>query len=221
MAATLYRVQTRTDAIEGYDDVLITWAAEGRTSPVAPYADVIEGLGSGDEPDLFRRNAVDELFTFEEAQAWVAYLQRHYSSESSEVVVQPLPLPPNAVALSDMPVGSGVDQIMPVREEDFPFSFQVYGCYDLREHLAESGNRYRFGEEPYPGEIEDLTSVLDNRREQVAEDLGKEHPLFRLLDASLRAGDVEELRVARAASESFHINEYPDLEDEDFEDTTF
>jgi hypothetical protein len=34
MAATLYRVQTRTDAIEGYDDVLITWAAEGRTAPV-------------------------------------------------------------------------------------------------------------------------------------------------------------------------------------------
>src|SRR5829696_7082693 len=63
MAATLYRVQTRTDAIEGYDDVLITWAAEGRTSPVAPYADVIEGLGSGDHADLFRRNAVDELFT--------------------------------------------------------------------------------------------------------------------------------------------------------------
>jgi len=55
MAATLYRVQTRTDAIEGYDDVLITWAAAGRTSPVAPYADVIEGLGSGDEADLFRR----------------------------------------------------------------------------------------------------------------------------------------------------------------------
>jgi len=221
MAATLYRVQTRTDAIEGYDDVLITWAAEGRTSPVAPYADVIEGLGSGDHADLFRRNAVDELFTFEEAQAWVAYLQRHYSNESSEVVEQPLPLPPNAVALSEMPVGSGVDQIMPVREEDFPFSFHVYGCYDLREHLAETGNPYRFGAEPYPGEVEDLTSVLDNRHQQVAQDLGTEHPLFRLLDASLRAGDVEELRVARAASESFQVNEYPDLEDEDFEDTTF
>src|SRR5215207_1034724 len=118
-------------------------------------------------------------------------------------------------------LGSGVDQIMPVREEDYPFSFHVYGCYDLREHLAETGNPYRFGEEPYPGEIEDLISVLDNRREQVAEDLGTEHPLFRLLDASLRASDVEELRVARSASESFHINEYPDLEDEDFEDTTF
>src|SRR5215207_985827 len=103
MAATLYRVQTRTDAIEGYDHVLITWAAAGRTAPVAPYADVIEGLGPGDEADLFRRNAVDELFTFEKAQAWVAYLQRHYSNESSEVVEQPLPLPGNAVALSDMP----------------------------------------------------------------------------------------------------------------------
>jgi hypothetical protein len=27
--------------------------------------------------------------------------------------------------------------------------------------------------------------------------------------------------VARAASESFHVNEYPDLEDEDFEDINF
>src|SRR3712207_6536639 len=102
MAATLYRVQTRTDAIEGYDDVLITWAAAGRIAPVAPYADVIEGLGHGEEVDMFRRNAVDELFTFEEAQEWVTYLQRHYSNESSEVVEQPLPLPGNAVALSDV-----------------------------------------------------------------------------------------------------------------------
>jgi hypothetical protein len=221
MAATLYRVQTRTDAIEGYDDVLITWVAAGREVPPAPYAEVTEGLDSGDEADLFRRNAVEELFTFEEAEAWAAYLKRHYSNESVEVVEQPLPLPGDAIALSDMPVGSGVDQILALREEDYPFSFPVYGCYDLREQLAESGNRYRFGAEPYPGEVEDLTSVLDNRREQVREDLGTEHPLFRLLDASLRSGDVEELRVARAASESFHINEYPDLEDEDFEDTTF
>jgi hypothetical protein len=66
-----------------------------------------------------------------------------------------------------------------------------------------------------------LTNILDNRHQQVAQDLGTEHPLFRLLDASLRAADVEELRVARAASESFHINEYPDLEDEDFEDIDF
>ena len=50
MAATLYRVQTRTDTIEGYDDVLITWAAEGRTSPVAPYADLIEDLGPAMSP---------------------------------------------------------------------------------------------------------------------------------------------------------------------------
>jgi hypothetical protein len=221
MTATLYRVQTRTDAIEGYDDVLITWVAAGREAPVTSYADVIKGLGSSDEADLFRRNAVDELFTFEEAQAWAAYLQRHYDDESAEVVEQPLPLPGDAMALSDIPVGEGVDQIMPLREEDYPFSFPVYGCYDLHEHLTKSGNPYRFGAEPYPGEIEDLVSVLDNRREQVAEDLGTEHPLFRLLDASLRAGDVEELRVARAASESFHVSEYPDLEDEDFEDITF
>jgi hypothetical protein len=78
---------------------------------------------------------------------------------------------------------------------------------------------YRFGEEPYPGEIEDLANVLDGRRQQVAEDLGTEHPLYRLLDESLRTSDVEELRVARAASESFRV--FEDLEDEDFEDISF
>jgi hypothetical protein len=106
MAAKLYRVQTRTDAIQGYAGVLITWTAAGRDAPPAPYADVIEGLGSGDEADLFRRQAVDELFTFEEAEAWVAYLRMH-SYESSEVVEQSLPIPENAVALADMPVGGG------------------------------------------------------------------------------------------------------------------
>jgi hypothetical protein len=215
MAAKLYRVQTRTDAIQGYDDVLITWTAAGRDAPPAPYADVVEGLGSGDEADLFRRQAVDELFTFEEAEAWVAYLQRH-GYESSEVMEQPLPIPENAVALSDMPVGGGVDQILLVREEGYPFAFPVYGCYDLREHSAWSGRSYRFGEKPYPGEIEDLTNDLDGRRQQVAEELGIEHPLFRLLDGSLRSGDVEELRVARAASESFQV-----IDEEDFEDIAF
>jgi hypothetical protein len=53
----------------------------------------------------------------------------------------------------------------------------------------------------------------------VVEDLGVEHPLFRLLDESLRTRDLEELRVARAASERFHVGEY--LEDEDFEDLPF
>jgi hypothetical protein len=220
MIAKLYRVQTRTDAIEGYDDVLVTWVAAGREAPPAPYADAIEGLGSDDEADLYRRNAVDELFTFEEAEEWVDYLQSHYGGESAEVVEEPLPLPGNAMALSDVPVGGGVDQILPVRGEDFPFSFPVYGCYDLRRHLeTETGNMYRFGEEPYPGEIEDLANVLDGRRQQVAEDLGTEHPLYRLLDESLRTSDVEELRLARAASESFRV--FEDLEDEDFEDISF
>ena len=120
MIAKLYRVQTRTDAIEGYDDVLVTWVAAGREAPPAPYANAIEGLGSDDEADLYRRNAVDELFTFEEAEEWVDYLQSHYGGESAEVVEEPLPLPGNAMALSDVPVGGGVDQILPVRGEDFP-----------------------------------------------------------------------------------------------------
>jgi hypothetical protein len=128
--------------------MLITWTAAGRDAPPAPYADVIKSLTSDGEAALFRRQAVDELFTFEEAEAWVAYLQMHYDDESPEVMEEPIPLPDNALALSDKPVGEGVDQIIPVRRGDYPFAFPVFGCYDLRVHSAWSENLYRFGEDP-------------------------------------------------------------------------
>jgi hypothetical protein len=58
----------------------------------------------------------------------------------------------------------------------------------------------RFGEEPYPGELSDLMTDLDGRRQEVAEHLGEAHPLFRIIDGALRSGDLEELRTARAVS---------------------
>jgi hypothetical protein len=58
---------------------------------------------------------------------------------------------------------------------------------------------HRFGDDPYPGELRDLMSELDGRRQEVAQDLGAEHPLFRLIDSALRVGDLEDLRTARAA----------------------
>jgi len=58
----------------------------------------------------------------------------------------------------------------------------------------------RFGEDPYPGELRDLTNDLDGRRQEVAQAVGTDHPLFKLLDGAVRSGDLEELRTASAAS---------------------
>jgi hypothetical protein len=172
MTAKLYRVHTTTDDFKGYDGVLITWVAVGRQTPPAPYAEAIWGLSANAEPDPYQRGAVDELFTLEEAEAWVTYLRKHYGDESAEIAEQPLPLKGNTIGLSDIPVGGGVDLLMPVREGDYPFPFQVYGYYDLRHHGDED-----------EGTGEDEARAL----------------MIRLLDDVLSSHEIGELRVVRAA----------------------
>jgi hypothetical protein len=46
------------------------------------------------------QEAVDELFTYEEAEKRLAYLRRHFDNLSSEIVEKALPLEPTAKALS-------------------------------------------------------------------------------------------------------------------------
>jgi hypothetical protein len=72
------------------------------------------------------------------------------------------------------------------------------------------GNANRFGEDPYPGEARDMTDTLDGKRQQVAQHLGTEHPLFHLIDEALRSGDLEALRVACAAADDYDPDHDPD-----------
>ncbi len=53
--------------------------------------------------------------------------------------------------------------------------------------------------EPYIREGRELMNSLDGHRQQIALDLGDEHPLFELVDRALRSADIDRLRVARAA----------------------
>jgi hypothetical protein len=83
--------------------------------------------------------------------------------------------------------------------------------------LVEDRSR-RFGEEPYAGELRDLMNELDGRRQEVAHDLGTEHPLFGLIDSALRYGDLEHLRTARAAGYgAVRCGYYPQGDDFDSE----
>ncbi len=119
MATELYRVRsTKADRTE------IIWLAFRREPPV-PYAEAtIKGLSAEVEANERQRQAVDELFTYEEAEQWLTYLRNHYGELDSEIVAKALPLEPDAGALS---YSSG-ERIRPeARKEDYPFSdFEVH-----------------------------------------------------------------------------------------------
>ncbi len=67
-----------------------------------------------------------------------------------------------------------------------------------REEMRMDEPTYR-SPEPYIREGRELMNSLDGHRQQIALDLGDEHPLFELVDRALRSADIDRLRVARAA----------------------
>ena len=113
--AKLYRVHSTVDGLKHrhwfYDGVTITWLArrkaEERYQPPwveEPVVDV--GIGG---KDVYVAFAVDELFTREEAEAFVAYLKEHYGDDTAGMWEHPTPVPANCVGLGSIPIGGGVE----------------------------------------------------------------------------------------------------------------
>jgi len=124
MATKLYQVRsTKSDGTE------IIWIAF-RNDPPVRYAKAIKGLSADFDATERQRQSVDELFTHEEAEQWLDYLKRHYDDLDSKIVEEPLPLAPDAEALS---YTSGDMQLLkPIKAED-PFSlFEVRG-YEVEQ----------------------------------------------------------------------------------------
>ena len=125
MATKLYRVQsTKSDGTE------IVWIAFRKDPPVR-YAKAIEGLSADVDAGPRQRHSVDELFTFEEAEQWYEYLERHYSGDlESEIVEVALPLGPNTKALS---YASSKRIRREAIRAGYPFSnFEVHG-YEVQQ----------------------------------------------------------------------------------------
>jgi hypothetical protein len=120
MATKLYQVRsTKSDGTE------IIWIAF-RNDPPVRYAKAIKGLSADVDAGPRQRHSVDELFTFEEAEQWYEYLERHYSGDlESEIVEVDLPLPPDAGALS---YASSERKRREAKRAGHPFSnFEVRG----------------------------------------------------------------------------------------------
>ena len=124
MVDKLYRVRSTKDQFKGHREVWIIWIAI-REDPPLPYANAIQGLSPDVEAKPAERQAVDEFFTREEAEKWVDYLLKHCNYQSTEIIEEPLPLDENITGYF-YPHG-GEKLLSPVKEGDYPFSFEVYG----------------------------------------------------------------------------------------------
>src|SRR5918994_7741137 len=86
MATKLYRVRsTKSDGTE------IVWIAFRKEPPVR-YAEAIKGASAALDVGERAREAVDELFTYDEAKQLIDYLSKHYDDLRSKIVEETLPL---------------------------------------------------------------------------------------------------------------------------------
>ena len=144
----LFNVTTTIKTYHGCKDVFMHWFMIDRKTPVGRYAALIRDYYRVDErARLYAEGAVDELFTAEEADALLAYLQQHHPDGSTHVVTAAsLPLGNGGGAGAAMiagydaiAVGGPQDFYMLHKEADWNLPFNVYGYYDLEAHEAAPG----------------------------------------------------------------------------------
>jgi hypothetical protein len=128
MATKLYRVRsTKSDGTE------IVWIAFRKDPPVR-YAEAIKGASAALDVGDRAREAVDELFTHDEAEQLIDYLSKHYDDLRSKIDEETLPLEPTVQALHYTRRQASDDvKLRPVvKKDDYPFpdSVEVYEVPD-------------------------------------------------------------------------------------------
>ena len=137
----LYDVSTTVAEHRGCRDVVFSWFYNGEQKP-RPYAKLIEDYDASDDHALYGEAAIDELFTFAEARALKAYLDREHGNYGTTIVRKAeLPIASNIAGVSTSAVGGGTDFYMLDREDRYNLPFGAWGYYDLR-HCERVG---RFG----------------------------------------------------------------------------
>lgn len=111
----LFNVTTTIRAVEfhGCRDVTMQWFVVDRPAPVVPYSEAVADYGALDDNDkLYVHDAVDELFTDNEARTLVEYMAREHPWDLHEITPARLPLEQNIMGLGAIPVGGPQDFLM-------------------------------------------------------------------------------------------------------------
>jgi hypothetical protein len=130
----LYRVTTIVKEYDGCKNVAFAWFKSdsrdiGRRRP---YADLIADYDPSMRTIGYAEEAIEELFTEDEAKQLVAYLDREkHGDQETTIEEQVLPIPNNFCGCSPNGVGGGDDYYMLDQRPDYSLPFKVWGYFDL------------------------------------------------------------------------------------------
>lgn len=129
----LYGVQSVVKEYRGYKDVTFCWFYAQARTPPRPYADLIKDYDPNDHH--YAEGAIDELFTWDEANQLVGYLDREHGDAGTNTIKEvTLPLPNNsagfdAVVAAGFEDGEGIYRLF--GESVYSLPFEVEGYFDL------------------------------------------------------------------------------------------
>lgn len=140
----LYRVRTVAKEYHGCNDVVFSWLRDDKPAP-RPYAELIENYDLSFD-NFYQHDAIDQLFTADEANALKDYLDReHGDAGTTTIDEETLPIPNDLMGVGSTAVGGGDDFYCLHKEPSYSLPFKVLGYFDLVDcKLADgSGERYR------------------------------------------------------------------------------
>ncbi len=124
----LYYVSTTVAEYIGRRDVVFSWFYNGEQKP-RPYAKLIKDYEAG---NLYAEGAIDELFTFAEARALKAYLDREHGDHGATIIRKAkLPIENNMAGFGAIAVGGSADFYTLDKEGNYDLPFSAWGYFDL------------------------------------------------------------------------------------------
>jgi hypothetical protein len=149
----LYHVNSLVPEFHGYKNVDLHWFVCKHERPLGlSYSELITGYDQIDPSDrAYPESAVDEMFTFKEATALLAWLKKHRRAQHSLKQAE-LPIKRNTMGVSCIAVGGLQDFLMVWESEDWDLPFQAEAYFDLRhyEHVDPAVERIRRESERSP-----------------------------------------------------------------------
>jgi hypothetical protein len=136
----LFTVISQVANLHGYKNVGIWWFVVERTRSLfgadgalgIPHARVITGYDATDEYRSYCESAVEELFTADEARAFVEFLRTRRNDTSATIKPATLPIERNQMGHGAIPVGGGPDFLTISDSLDYDLPFKVWGYFDVR-----------------------------------------------------------------------------------------
>jgi hypothetical protein len=134
----LFHVYSDVNHHRGYKNVRFQWFVHKREKPLfgkdgllgIEYRDVIEDYDTT-SMRYYAEDAVEELFTEDEAKAFVEFVKT-LGDETATVESVKLPMPNNMMGVGAIPIGGEDQCLMFSKAPDYDLPFKVGGYYSLR-----------------------------------------------------------------------------------------